>query len=421
MKQSSLTKNISRTTPLLGGTILGAIAFLSLESLPYPMLTKSSTQSYPKATEKSPHGKVIPTSLGGWLRQRLLGIPLQEATVNRRGFKVSHPQIQQRLETIGKTFLQGYHAAIGNPHPEALIAHLDLTPSEYRGFAYEGAAMGLALLDYFTPWQAQRVQGFLQGAGANHVYMAYVGVGWALARLPFALKHYLAQLDSATLDPKVIPLREFIRTTQENCHSRESGNPLALCFTKHEYCYIDPLLGWLAIDGYGFHQGYFYWRKYVNRIAIPQALSGYSTQVFDQGLGRSLWFVRGADIAHISQTIQNFQPDRRGDLWSGVGLACAYAGGVTADEMKALPKVAKGYLTEIAQGVAFAAKARLKALNLTEHTEIACQILCGIGAEAAASLTDLALVGLSGDSTVPVYEVWRKRIREHFSALEDSQ
>src|SRR3712207_8380154 len=53
----------------------------------------------------------------------------------------------------------------------------------------------------------------------------------------------------------------------------------------------------------------------------------------DQGLGRSLWFVQGADVRRIPATVNAFPAERRPDLWSGLGLACGYAGGRTRAEV----------------------------------------------------------------------------------------
>ncbi|NEO55720.1 MAG: DUF1702 family protein [Okeania sp. SIO3B5] len=325
--------------------------------------------------------KSQPLQLWVKLRQRLLVISTAEATVARRGFKTNSPHIQQRLETIGKTFLQGYHAAISDTRLESLIPHLNTVEAEWRGFAYEGAGMGLALLDGLTPWKRNRLQQFLADAGGEHIYMVYVGMGWALARLPWGINRYLKEMEEKNLFP-------------------------------------DPLLGWLALDGYGFHQGYFYWHQYVERIAIPKKLSGYAYSAFDQGLGRSLWFVYGADINLITQAIQNFPPNRRADLWSGVGLACTYAGGVSKEVVQFLSTAAGTYLPQLCQGAAFAAKARLRAENLTNHTEMACQVLCGISAEAAADITDKALENLPYKQRKPAYEIWRQRIQAHFAIEE---
>ncbi|MDY6785181.1 MAG: DUF1702 family protein [Cyanobacteriota bacterium] len=308
------------------------------------------------------------------LRQFLFSISPEEATFARRGFSSSDARTRQQLEQVGRTFLQGYHAAIAQPQPDLLVPQLNTIPLEWRGFAFEGAGMGLALLDKLTPWRCDRIQTFLNGEGNAHTYMVHVGIGWAIARLPFSIPKALAQLD--------------------------------------------PLLGWLAIDGYGFHQGYFYWQDYIERFAMPQKLSGYASCAFDQGLGRSIWFVRGADIPRIAQTIQQFHPGRRADLWSGVGLACTYAGGVEKDAIAALQTAAVGYQPQLSQGATFAAKARARAGNLTAHTEMVCQMLCGMSATAAAEITDRALENLPlmvpDNRTSPAYEIWRKRIQAQF-------
>lgn len=316
------------------------------------------------------------------LKQYLLSIPKEEASFDRRGFKADTVKTKQQLEKIGETFLEGYHAAITVESQNLVLAKLTSIEKDLQGFAFEGAAMALALLDRLTPWKSDRLSQFLSGAGNHHIYMAYVGAGWALARFPWTLKAYLHQLDLA-----------------------KTSNP-------------DPLLGWLAIDGYGFHQGYFHKPKHIDRMVIPTQLSGYSLNVFDQGLGRSLWFVEGANIPRIAQTIQTFAPQRRGDLWSGIGLACTYAGGVDEQAIKSLKILGEAYLPQIAQGAAFAAKTRQRAGNLTEHTQKACQILCGMSAEEAAAITDQSLMGLSYQETTPAYKIWRERIQSQFVTAE---
>ena len=184
---------------------------------------------------------------------------------------------------------------------------------ELCGFAFEGAGMGLFLLDLLTPWRRDRLSAFLSGPGAPHVYMVHVGAGWALAQLGLRVDRALTR--------------------------------------------FDPLLRWLVMDGYGFHQGYFRWPRCVEGQWVPARLSGYARRGFDQGLGRSLWFVEGADGARITASIARFPRARQADLWSGVGLACAYAGGVTAEPIQQLRSMAGVNLPSLAQGAAFAAKA----------------------------------------------------------------
>lgn len=307
--------------------------------------------------------------LAGRLRRILFGISREEASFKRRGFSYRDERVRVRLEHVGVTFLNGYHAALEAHDDEELVRQLDAAEPEFRGFAFEGAAMALTLLDLLRPWGVSRLKSFAAGAGASHEYMLYVGAGWAMARLR--------------------------RDPSRACES------------------FDPLLGWLAADGYGFHEGYFKWPVYVARRERPRRLSGYALRAFDQGLGRSLWFVRGAEVQRIVETLGTFARERQSDLWSGVGLACAYAGGADDASVEALRAGAGLFAPQLAQGAAFAAKARERACNTAAHTERACRILCGMTAGAASEITDVALIGLpADDGDVPAYEVWRRRIAD---------
>jgi len=178
---------------------------------------------------------------------------------------------------------------------------------------------------------------------------------------------------------------------------------------------LDPLLGWLAADGYGFHEGFFHWRRSFEDRVVPDRMTGHARRVFDQGLGRSLWFVAGAEVGRIGSMIEGFSQSRRGDLWSGVGLACAYAGGVGEQEITTLRARSGSWLPQVAQGVAFAAKARQRAGNWAAHTDLACSLLCEMTAQQAAEVTDAALRELPYGGAEPAYELWRRRIADRMT------
>src|SRR5262245_46546426 len=93
-----------------------------------------------------------------WLREVTLSIPAQEATFGCRGFHTGQASTVLQLEASGRSFLAGYHCALEQESPAALAARLDAVEAEFRGFAFEGAGMGLALLDFLTPWRANRLQ-----------------------------------------------------------------------------------------------------------------------------------------------------------------------------------------------------------------------------------------------------------------------
>ncbi len=345
---------------------------------------------------------------GRWLRHRAFRIAPGLVSVDERGFRVDTPEVRERLERIGRTFLTGYHAGLDTDDVSELATRLDSVLLEWRGFAFEGAAMALAILDHVTPWKRTRVQALLDGPGEPHAYMVHVGVGWALARLGRRLERWLGPLD--------------------------------------------PLLRWLVIDGCGFHEGYFDWKRNLQdtseatgavggvsdadhtSCAVSGQSSGtrapglaspgtpllqYAVRAFDQGFGRSLWFVEGCDPDRIQSTIASLPTDRHADLWSGVGLACAYAGGTDRDGLASLRLAAGQHQAALAQGAAFAAKARTRAGNPTAETRLACGVLCAMSLEGAADVTDQALKGLEADGDEPAYEIWRRRIQARIAARRD--
>jgi len=311
----------------------------------------------------------------GTLRKLIFGISPTETTMVRRGFPVRDEKIKQHLEKIGRIFVQGYHAALLDPKPTALTARLAEIETEFQGFAYEGAAMGLTLLDILSPWRQHHLRDFLHGPGAPHAYMIQVGVGWALARLHRPVEGWLNRLD--------------------------------------------PVVKWLALDGYGFHEGYFDWPRYIENQVLPNRLSGYACRGFDQGLGRCLWFVKGTDVARIAATIAAFPAARQPDLWSGVGLACGYAGGVERQVIDALAHAAGAYHPQLAQGVVFAAGTRQKAGNPVPHTELACQVICGMSLDEAAHLFAVTGEALPTTGLEPAFEVWRQRLQAQFICQEE--
>ena len=309
----------------------------------------------------------------GMLKRRMFAISPEEASFERRGFRGGDAAARERLERIGASVLFGYHAALDTDDVDALAAALASVAPEDRGFAYEGAGMMLAILDRVSPWKRGRVARFLSGPAAPYIYMVYAGIGWAMARLPFSIESGLKPLD--------------------------------------------PAMRWLAIDGYGFHEGFFHWREAIDRQAVPRRVRGYGRRAFDQGLGRSLWFVEGTEVRRVARTIQSFPAARHADLWSGVGLACTYAGGAGAPALEELLAAAAPYRAELAQGSVFAAVARLSGGAVPAHTRAACAAVTGRAVEDVSR----EAVGLRASLPAhdpsphePLYELWRRGIQASF-------
>jgi hypothetical protein len=313
------------------------------------------------------------------LRRRILTPHIRETRLETRGFHIKNAEAKQQLETVGATFLQGYAYAVEARSATQTHQWLQTVPRAYRGFAYEGAGMGAVMLDSLLG-TTKRLDGLLAGEGADHIYMVYVGVGWAMARLP------------KFLWPDI------------------SG--------------YDPLLRWLILDGYGFHQAYFRTDAYVRdpHTAHPFSWAAepawYNRHAIDQGIGRALWFVGGTCPDTVASLIAAYPEHRHGDLYAGTGLAATYAGSATEAELVRLAAHAGAHRAQLAQGAAFAAEARERARTTVDHTHLAARVLCGGRTPAQAARVCSELMPAGGDEgTVPAYEVWRRRIAAELSAV----
>jgi enediyne biosynthesis protein E3 len=314
-------------------------------------------------------------TLFGSVRNAIFAPDPSEVTFERRGFEPVDPARQANLEKVGGIFLEGFRYGMGGGTLTDIEAALETVEEPFRGFAYEGCAMALAVRDGLVPGGGHWIRDFLAGRGAAHIYMVYVGVGWAMARLP--------RIRWRAIMPD------------------------------------DDLLRWLALDGYGFHQAYFHTQRYIaeqQQRRIPRwEPGGYANRAADQGIGRALWFINGSDVGRLAAGIAAFAPQRRGDLWSGAGLASVYAGGVEAADLEEMAELAGEYRPDAAQGAAFAAKARLLAGLVIPHTHTGAGVFCGMSVAEAAAVCDEAREGLPETSgEVPAYEVWRQRIRKRF-------
>lgn len=275
------------------------------------------------------------------------------------------------LAPVARTLVDAFYLTLDHPRHESLVPRLDAVPPELRGIAYEGAGMGLMLLDSLFP-PRRRLPAFIHGPGAPYRFLVYGGAGLVLPRVPVNPARFLARQD--------------------------------------------PFLRWMVMDGYGFHEGLLSWRRTVERQAVPRRIRGYAGRAYDQGLGRGLWFSTGANIARITDMINAFPTHRRGDLWSGIGLACAYAAGVLdRDAISTLLVAAGDHRADVAVGTAVASIVREQSGHPAPHTDLAAEVVWGTGAAEVAAITHDASRGMLDSVTEPAgepaYERWRQRLR----------
>lgn len=285
-----------------------------------------------------------------WKRY-LLGVPEKEFSFSTRGFEPCDAPARNYLENIIREFVDGYHLALTVRDHKSLVSQLDKKDKHHVGFAYEGTGMYFALLDLVMPWGPSRLRMFTESSAIKHDYIVSVGAGFAVGKLPWG----------------VLMLERYMHR-------------------------LHPLKAWCVPDGYGFYQGIFHHKRYIEQCQAPSRhIPQYAHQLFDSGIGRSLWWVKASSPERIKQAIDRFPGFRQAELWCGIGVACAYAGGVTEEVLRKLYEYSGIYLFDFLSGIPFAATMRLVGENSSPCTELACRVLLSKTIEEAANMADQAL------------------------------
>ena len=103
-------------------------------------------------------------------------------------------------------------------------------------------------------------------------------------------------------------------------------------------------LGGAMLDGYGFHQGYFHPARFAGR--------GFPAwgDAADRGLGRSLFFHHVGAAAPIAAAVGRFDAGRQEAMWTGLGVAAAFTGGLTREALYALREAASTHTAALYAG-----------------------------------------------------------------------
>lgn len=311
-------------------------------------------------------------------RRKLLTPALREVDPQRRGFYAWESGTDM-VRPVGRAFLVGYGIAAHEPTARRAIERAQNLPPAWRGFAMEGAAMATAIRACVTPIRRREFDRFMTYCQDRHSYMSYVGLGWALARLPRPL---WPRLDS-----------------------------------------YDPLIRPLILDGYGFHEVFFHTDQVLTRHAVDFPTRkwpggpGEATPALMQGVGRGMWFVAGGNVQILSGLIDGFAADAHASLWAGAGLAAAYAGGRDEGVLIDMLHYAGPHRRWVSQGAAFAIEARLRADTITAHTLEAAKVFCrSEPLEVAARVASVRPAAALVDSGRPgSYEKWRHDVAATFA------
>ncbi len=250
---------------------------------------------------------------------------------------------------------------------DVVVELLQREDSEYRSIAYEAAAMELALVDLSDGISLDRWYSLCEASGMQHDVHTHVGLGWALAKLQKSPSKYIENLQ--------------------------------------------PLLKWRVVDGMGYYFGLFNKRRTLSQQEIPALLKEEAHASFDQGAGRSIWYMCKANSKQLEASVENFSSERRPNLWRGIGIACAYVGGCTGEELAAVYQSAGDYQKQLACGAVLACRARHFAEAPTESSNEVIKAWSILDAEEATQLS----VDMESDSAGTEgneYENWIRRIAD---------
>lgn len=286
-----------------------------------------------------------------------------------RRFSTHRPDAREGLEAKAAGFIRG--ARLLARGSSDVHAALETMPSEIRGFAYEGAGFAAAFL------AVERRDGsltqLLDGPGVGYRHLVHTGVGWAM--------------------------REF--------HWR-SPKPWSL----------DPLLQWLALNGYGF-SSYFFASPRGRALLVSQLRPTPAGRVIAQGVGRALWWDACADHRFVLDKVAGADLEVRSDLLCGAALAAVYAGhgepGAGASFMGAAISDDSAL---VGVGALFGAVARYAHGNAgPEVADRLHQFLPAETPESADVIASRAAVLVVGHQRPDSYLSWQRRIGEQLSTL----
>ncbi|WP_417620837.1 DUF1702 family protein [Parasphingorhabdus sp.] len=301
--------------------------------------------------------------------RKLLALDPKRVEFRVRGFKLAEQSHEERLEAIGKAFLRGYNLMLSARSFEDIRQALEQETPLLRGFFVEGGAMGSALVDSL-PFRKAMLPRYIEQYVAQYPILIHAGVGLTMSKLSWREKGILAELD--------------------------------------------PFYRWLAYDGLGYHNMYFEPDKTLT--GPKRKLAGYASRAYDQGAGRGIWFVSGANVSTAAATIATMAQERRPDLWAGIGLALCYAGPGGPTEFMRAKQLAGDYAADMAMGVAMACTARVKDQSLLPETRAAIAELWGDTPEALAEWVETERHSIESSALVDGtgYARWREKMARGF-------
>ncbi len=277
---------------------------------------------------------------------------------------ITNSDNHKRLEQVSRIFLAAFNAALVEDDYAALLEAVERIQLEQRFPAVEAMAAGAVVADALM-FGGSRFAACMATAGAKYPVLVHVGGGIGVAQVPWRRSAVLKQ--------------------------------------------CDPVHRSLVFDGMGFLDTLFRTKRILR--GWRRVRGGHPGQVYDQGVGRGLWFVLGGSVDRFVAAVRAFEESRHADLWAGLGvpLTCT---DTSTDVLSMVTDAAGPHFVHLAASAAFAAGVHSQEGPAAPHMARAVAMLAGTDAEGAVQLIRQSRERLSAEpAEVPLYEAWRRDIQ----------
>jgi len=279
--------------------------------------------------------------------------------------------VSENMEKIKILFQESSTYALQENNSVAVIEKLENIALEFRSVAYEAAAMVFAEQDIVAENQLKQWKTFYAQASTNYSIPLHVGLGWALAK----------------------------------------GNNETIPFFNS----LDSFMVPRVLDGMGYYDGIFKQRATIKNLKISDKFVTPLIKHYDQGVGRSIWYIAAGNPIKCNEIIDTFPTERKADLWRGIGIASVYVGGCDENTYNALKKIAKEHFSSLAVGAALSVKSRVESNSITNDIELVCKLLLKTTPNEMVETLNKFLQ----DTEANEYNKWLTAIEQHFISLND--
>ncbi|MBX9666050.1 MAG: DUF1702 family protein [Candidatus Obscuribacterales bacterium] len=295
-----------------------------------------------------------------------------KSLVGQQFVRLQGPEKSTRTAQEALAFLAESYNAVGpDTDLPRFVAECEKLNLIQRVVAYEGAFSAAICLDVSHPREHARAVEMADLAPA-HVAALGLGTGHALARLR-------VEADIT------LPLSEHY-------------------------------LGWMAMDAYGMHEGYFHWFDSVQNMRVPLKLPPLAMAAFDQGLGRALFFIANGDAHAVQQLLERFPVARRSSLWRGIGLMVGFWGTDDELQMTRLLKFSKEFRPYFQQGAAQGVSLRVDWDDVIDHTKASAELICKASVNEVADVSSACMAIHTGDTfDTRSYVNWQNELVKFFA------